>query len=142
MYLLLQNNRVVYPFSLSALGQYFPNTSFPKEVSKIDLLGYGVYKVNRTPQPIYDSLVQECKEGTPEKQDLEWVQTWVVVNKPVELAERNVRNRRNDLLSECDWTQLPDAQVDKQSWLAYRQQLRDLTTQEGFPYSVVWPVRP
>ena len=53
-----------------------------------------------------------------------------------------IRAQRNALLAACDWTQLPDAQVNQTAWAAYRQALRDITTQEGFPTSVVWPEAP
>ena len=42
---------------------------------------------------------------------------------------RQVRLDRNLLLAKSDWTQLPDAQVDKQAWAEYRQALRDITKQ-------------
>lgn len=45
-----------------------------------------------------------------------------------------VRTERNQKLAESDWTQLPDAPVDKTAWAAYRQALRDLSTVDGFPY--------
>lgn len=53
-----------------------------------------------------------------------------------------VRQQRNALLVACDWTQLPDAPVDQTAWAAYRQALRDVTDQEGFPANVIWPVPP
>lgn len=52
------------------------------------------------------------------------------------------RAERNARLSASDWTQLADAPVDKIAWAAYRQALRDVPQQEGFPTSVVWPVEP
>ena len=54
----------------------------------------------------------------------------------------DIRNQRNRLLAACDWTQLPDAQCDQTAWAAYRQALRDVTDQEGFPANVLWPVEP
>ncbi len=53
-----------------------------------------------------------------------------------------VRAQRNRLLSEYDWTQLADAQVDKQAWAIYRQALRDVPSQDGFPDTIVWPEKP
>jgi hypothetical protein len=53
-----------------------------------------------------------------------------------------VRQIRNSKLKECDWTQLSDSQVDKQTWAAYRQELRDIPGQEGFPWNVAWPNKP
>ena len=51
----------------------------------------------------------------------------------------SIRNTRNQLLKESDWTQISDATVNKEIWLTYRQALRDITTQEGFPLEVIWP---
>jgi hypothetical protein len=53
-----------------------------------------------------------------------------------------VRIQRDNLLSACDWTQLSDAPVNKASWAAYRQLLRDIPKQTGFPNSVMWPSEP
>lgn len=54
-----------------------------------------------------------------------------------------VRTKRDKLLAECDWTQLPDVPLEtKDAWAAYRQALRDLTDQGGFPDGVIWPVEP
>lgn len=57
-------------------------------------------------------------------------------------TEEQVRQQRNNLLAASDWTQLPDAPVDQTAWAAYRQALRDVTDQEGFPANVVWPDKP
>lgn len=56
-----------------------------------------------------------------------------------------VRIGRDVLLQACDWTQLADASLDaaqRQRWAAYRQALRDIPAQPGFPGAVVWPERP
>ena len=55
---------------------------------------------------------------------------------------KSVRDSRNTKLSECDWTQVADAPVDKTVWATYRQALRDVTTQSGFPWEITWPVAP
>lgn len=55
-----------------------------------------------------------------------------------------VRARRNALLAESDWTQLPDVRlgaVAKREWADYRQELRDITRQPD-PDAVTWPMRP
>ena len=54
----------------------------------------------------------------------------------------NVRNQRNQLLKDSDWTQISDATVNKEVWLTYRQALRDITLQEGFPFNLTWPTQP
>lgn len=53
-----------------------------------------------------------------------------------------VRAERDDLLKQTDWTQVNDAPVDKTAWATYRQALRDITAQDGFPHSVTWPAKP
>lgn len=53
-----------------------------------------------------------------------------------------VRQQRGEKLKETDWTQVADAPVDKASWAAYRQALRDITAQAGFPWTIDWPVAP
>lgn len=52
------------------------------------------------------------------------------------------RANRDELLSRSDWTQVPDAPVDRAAWAAYRQALRDVTNQTGFPATIDWPVAP
>lgn len=56
--------------------------------------------------------------------------------------EVEVRSERNRLLSESDWTQVLDAPVDRDAWATYRQALRDIPQQAGFPTSIDWPVQP
>lgn len=55
---------------------------------------------------------------------------------------KQVRSRRDSLLAESDWTQVADAPVNQAAWAAYRQSLRDIPAQAGFPNEVNWPVAP
>lgn len=55
---------------------------------------------------------------------------------------KSVRSTRGEKLKESDWTQVADAPVDKEVWAAYRQALRDVTGQEGFPWTINWPTQP
>lgn len=53
--------------------------------------------------------------------------------------------QRNNYLYESDWTQIPNNPLTtekQQEWAVYRQQLRDITTQSGYPFNVVWPTKP
>lgn len=54
----------------------------------------------------------------------------------------SARNRRDVLLRDSDWSVLTDAPTDKTAWQAYRQELRDVPQQEGFPNSINWPTEP
>lgn len=60
-----------------------------------------------------------------------------------EYAASDVRARRDALLAETDWTQLPDVpDATKAKWQAYREALRDVTKQPGFPLEIDWPEKP
>jgi hypothetical protein len=55
----------------------------------------------------------------------------------------NIQQRRTIALTQSDWTQLPDVPLaTKEAWAVYRQALRDITDQPGFPLDVVWPEPP
>jgi len=55
----------------------------------------------------------------------------------------DIREERNAKLAATDWTQASDVpQSVKDSFAPYRQALRDVPTQSGFPNQVVWPVSP
>ena len=53
-----------------------------------------------------------------------------------------VRAERNTKLAATDWTQISDSTADKTAWATYRQALRDVTAQAGFPWTITWPVAP
>ena len=54
-----------------------------------------------------------------------------------------VRKARNTKLAATDWTQAADVpQAVKDSYAPYRQALRDVPTQSGFPNQIVWPTQP
>jgi hypothetical protein len=55
---------------------------------------------------------------------------------------KSVRQQRGEKLKESDWTQVADAPVDQAAWAEYRQALRDVTAQSGFPWTIDWPVQP
>lgn len=78
---------------------------------------------------------------------------WVAKQKLVPLTDAQKADRlaakamemrvmRNRLLTASDWTQLSDSQVDKAAWAAYRQSLRDVPAQAGFPVNIQWPEQP
>lgn len=61
------------------------------------------------------------------------------------MTEQEARDMRDDKLFACDWTQAADAPLtgnEQARWRTYRSQLRDITSQGGFPGAVVWPPVP
>lgn len=66
-------------------------------------------------------------------------------NTPIE--KEVVRQKRDDLLNKYEWTvNSPDLTDDKKAeWKTYRQALRDLPDQSGFPWEadgMTWPTKP
>ena len=57
-------------------------------------------------------------------------------------AAAEIRTERDIKLTESDWTQVTDAPVDQAAWATYRQALRDIPEQSGFPNEVNWPTEP
>ena len=149
MHVLIKDNQVVkYPYGASDLRRDNPNVSFPKNISDELFAKYGAMRVFFSTQPGF-TYAQELKEGTPVFADGRWNQTWSVVNlSDDEVAGRTaqkadeVRGERDSKLSSSDWTQVADAPVNKQAWATYRQALRDIPLQAGFPWNVSWPTQP
>lgn len=62
---------------------------------------------------------------------------------PTEIKSQRIRTDRDMKLKECDYIMMPDYSLtDKSQWEAYRQELRDITEQPGFPDEITWPVKP
>jgi hypothetical protein len=55
---------------------------------------------------------------------------------------KSVRQTRTEKLKDSDWTQIADSTADKAVWATYRQALRDITSQAGFPWTITWPDAP
>ena len=63
-------------------------------------------------------------------------------DKDYEQAATEIRERRDALLLGCDWTQATDSPLPEDiriGWRVYRQALRDVPEQPGFPWDVTWP---
>ena len=59
------------------------------------------------------------------------------------IKARAVRGERDKLLAETDWRDLPSYPgTNQDGWRTYRQELRDLPSQAGFPNNITWPVKP
>jgi hypothetical protein len=125
----------------------FSNTSFSASGPSDEFLAEnGAKKV--TVFKAHDRATQKLVSVDPYEED-GIVYTVSVVDKTAEeiAADENskaaqIRSQRNQLLTASDWTQVLDAPIDRTAWAAYRQALRDITSQEGFPASVQWPNDP
>lgn len=126
-----------------------PGVSFPRYLSPDDVepFGFGLYEFSQIPEA---TKYKKVVEGIPVKgENGIWYQQWDIVDMNAdekieadkEMASR-VRNQRNFTLMQSDWTQLGDSPVDNSAWLDYRQSLRDISDQPGFPWEVIWPTEP
>jgi hypothetical protein len=69
-------------------------------------------------------------------------QKWV---EDTQEQESEVLAKRNSLLQQSDWTQIPNNPLtpeQQEAWAVYRQELRDVTSQSGYPFNVIWPTPP
>lgn len=116
----------------------------------------GVDPVFEGPQATGGTVYQySMRQGVEQQPDGKWYTKYVLgpifANAEDEAAYKArkdneqaalVRSDRKARLAECDWTQLADAPVDGAAWAVYRQELRDIPSQAGFPWNVIWPVEP
>lgn len=151
MYAKLKNNIVEkFPYSIPELHADNPSVSFPEEMSESLLLDFNVVIVQMASVPSFDERTQNVVvEKMPVKTQSGWVLNYIVQSKTqqeIQFADASkaddVRAERNGKLKASDWTQLTDAPVDSGVWATYRQSLRDITKQAGFPWSVTWPKQP
>jgi len=139
-----------FPYTLKQMRIDYASVSLPKNPSKETLESFGVFPVSEEEAPSFDPKTQRIDHALyPTLVNGVWVRVKSVVNKTdtqitadTESEAIQVRRDRNDLLSASDWTQVADAPVDKAAWATYRQALRDVTSQTGFPWEVTWPSKP
>lgn len=115
---------------------------------------------DRVDTPTHGSLIADVDPAATDY----FVRNGVIVNRPsrpsrfhqwsgsawledADGASIRVRQKRDTLLAQSDWSDLSSAPSRLggqryQQWQKYRQELRDLTKQPGFPLNVVWPVAP
>ena len=102
---------------------------------------HGIYDAPE-PSPVYDSETQVAEGRDFQLVDGEWQYVHQIRDMTeLELAPR-VRSKRDRLLESTDWTQVADAPVDQAAWAMYRQALRDIPDQAGFPFNITWPQQP
>jgi len=153
MFIKLNNDSsTVYPYDLNMFRDEFSNVSLPQKYDdQVQALrDFGVYRVGIKP------FTEDIPEGkkielndVPFQENGEWFVSHVLVDQTEEDLQLinlrhsiTVRSQRNELLRMSDWTQIADAPVNQTAWATYRQALRDIPQQDGFPLSVIWPEEP
>jgi len=151
--------------SEQAFRAMFPNTSMPKPLTEAIINSFGGDVVFEGPQATGGTVYQYSQGAGVEQVNGKWYTKYVLgpiftdttvdgvtttaaeqesAYKAMKDAEqaKSVRTQRGEKLKDTDWTQVADAPVDKAAWATYRQALRDVTAQEGFPWTVEWPTQP
>ena len=137
--------------NVTTVGDYrslFPQTSFPATGPDATFLAENNAQVVTLSKPHN----HETHKLVSVPAYIEGGQVYTVRVEPLTAAElqqrtdavaASVRADRNARLTASDFTQVADySKQDQQQWRQYRQQLRDVPQQAGFPRSVVWPTVP
>jgi hypothetical protein len=141
------------------------NTSLPKVWDANVCAALGIDPVLAAPKPEVTGYTQAVRNGVTQDANGNWVQAWSVVDmfadytddegvthtkaeQEVEYQARldaaaadRVRTSRDAKLEESDWYGLSDVTMPAEI-ATYRQALRDISAQDGFPHNVVWPTKP
>lgn len=120
-----------------------PNTSFALPFSDATLASLNLVRLTDDTKPAYDPATEKIIESDIEVRDGVAYQTFSIIDRTPEaianelISKRaNVRIQRNDKLSKTDWAVLPDSPLstdDKTVYENYRNALRDVPAQAGFP---------
>ena len=143
MFVKLTNGNPV-KYTIGELRRDNPNTSFPKHISDEMLAIYDVYRVTEVVAPKVDNKAYRLTQSVENVHGV-WTQTWKAMKLSEDQATTNIRAHRDNLLADSDWRVIKAQETSTEvpaAWATYRQALRDIPTQEGFPYSVFWPTKP
>ena len=129
-----------------------PNTSFPAVLTPEIIDDFGYDPVLEGPQPTLIPPYQYAQRDGVVEVNGQWFTHYIAAEPDAEgkaamdaAQAKQVRDDRNKRLTDCDWTQLPDAPFNveaKSAWAFYRENLRMVPDQANFPWDVVWPPQP
>lgn len=148
-YIKVKDGTITYPYTIQDLYSDNPSVSFPQTVNSTILERFDVYEVQLTSQP--EDYTKNITEGTPILVSGSYQQIWNEASASVEEIEQRknekwieVREFRDTLLKNSDWTQLQDSPITGSKlteWQTYRQSLRDITSNNN-PFTLEWPNQP
>lgn len=138
-------------YTIGQLRRDNPQTSFPRNIPDELLATYDVYPLVPTERPATDHT-KNVVEDVADFVEGVWVQTWAVTDAtPSEIEQRvleraqSVRSERDYFLQSTDWRVIKSYENGQNlpaEWATYRQSLRDVTAQTGFPFEITWPAKP
>jgi len=130
------------PYTEAAFRADNPHTVYGKVVPAKHLNAQDVYRVRTLGKPDVPTGYKAIKDSLPTLNEFnEWVLDWTLVV----LNEQEARDLRDKLLAECDWVVVKASEAGEPvdpAWATYRQDLRDIPQQAGFPDDVTWPEKP
>lgn len=124
----ISNFNVLDNDSLKSYG-WFPHRFVEAPLSENDKITGSYFMVGEDEVVEYQTVAPKTQEEIDQENNQLW---------------ENIRNERNQLLLESDWTQLPDSPITpekKTEYQTYRQELRDVTNQPD-PKNIIWPTKP
>lgn len=138
-----------FPYTVGDLRRDNPNTSFPRQIPVETMAAHGMVGVLQREAPAHNALTHFVEYASAPVLEEGW---WVLLPTVRELSSEQVSERsaaesssvratRSLLLAETDWTALSDVTMST-DMATYRQALRDITLQPGFPHDVLWPTKP
>jgi hypothetical protein len=141
-----QDGKVMYEGEFRAM---YPRTSLPQQLSQELLKSYDAEVVFEGPQAQPTRYQVAFRNGV-EQLDGKWYTKYSVSDMDAEAKTaldtqqaKSMRDQRDRLIAETDWTQGKDiADSVSAKYTTYRQALRDVPTQTGFPWDVQWPTKP
>lgn len=126
------------PYSEAAFRAANKHTVYGPVVSSRHLNAQGVYRVSKLPEPEAPVGQKAILDAMPTQNDAgHWALGWTLVA----LSADEARALRDSLLAATDWTANSDVTMSDEM-RTYRQALRDVPSQAGFPDDVTWPVKP
>jgi len=124
-----------------------PNISMPRTWNQNVLDALNIEAVLEAPKPDAGPYQYVARNGVVQDAKGNWVTAWEVremfsTDEDGTKAEKEAaRDERDSLLADTDWMALSDVTMSAEM-TTYRQALRDITAQAGFPHSVTWPTKP
>jgi|TARA_X000001382_G_scaffold12005_1_gene8031 hypothetical protein len=133
--------------ALDILAQH-KNTSFPSPMTNEIIEGLGYKKLNEGTYPATTPPYESLQQNGIKEISGEWYKDWTVVTATgdektaIDTNQAQLsRNARDGYLAETDWAAGSDVTMSD-DMKTYRQNLRDVPTQSGFPHAITWPTKP
>lgn len=132
-----------FPYTLEGMQAEFPDATFSDEPTDEELAACNAKYAVMGPNPTQSSRTHSFETSFTPNKDGSVTIVFIPHELDRQLAEFNMRDARDSALTRCDWVitrAFEEGKPVPANYLAYRQALRDLPAQKGFPYEYVWPV--